>query len=126
MACALLPGAPAGAAEPAATGRLHSPHSPQQNLIIENNAITLAEFWQAYTSRETEPRRRAELFLLGVLDSTEGSQWCDYRRVKTIAIDELLFSRLKKRQPEQSSERAARVIVDVLRQAFPCRSPKHG
>jgi hypothetical protein len=102
--------------------RLTNPSSPSQNVIIENTGITIGEFWQAYTSDDTDHRRRAELFLLGVLDATEGVTWCGYGAYKTITIDERLYSQLKKLNALDGSARAARVIGQVLSKSFPCGS----
>lgn len=104
--------------------RLSQPLSPTQNVIIENTDITTGEFWDAYTSENVDQRRRAELFLLGVLDASEGVSWCDYRTFKTITIDERLYSELKKLGAGQKDERAAKVIVRVLSKSFPCGRKK--
>ena len=104
--------------------RLSQPLTPTQNVIIENTAITAGEFWESYTSENADHRRRAELFLLGVLDATEGVSWCDYRTYKTITIDERLYSELKKLGIGQKDERAAKVIVRVLSKSFPCGRKK--
>ena len=52
--------------------RLAQPLSPSQNVIIENTNISMGEFWDAYKGENPEHRRQAQLFLLGVLDATEG------------------------------------------------------
>lgn len=100
--------------------RLSQPLSPSQNVIIENTNITTGEFWDAYTSENVDQRRRAELFLLGVLDATEGTSWCDYRTFKTITIDETVFSQLKKTIDGIRQVRAAQAIGRVLSKNFPC------
>jgi len=104
--------------------RLSQPLTPTQNVIIENTGITAGEFWEAYTSENSDHRRRAELFLLGILDATEGVSWCDYRTYKTITIDERLYSELRKLVANQKDERAAKVIVGVLSKSFPCGRSK--
>ena len=47
-----------------------------------------------------------------------------YKTYKTIAIDERLYSELKKLGSSQKSERAAKVIVRVLSTRFPCGKKK--
>ena len=94
--------------------RLVKPLSPSQNATIENTNISTAEFWDAYTSEVIEERRRAEFFLIGVLDATEGISWCDYRRFKTITINEELFGELRKLTREQMKGRAATTISQIL------------
>ena len=115
--------APVAVAGPERPSRLSQPLTPTQNLIIENTRITVGEFWEAYTSDNAEHRRRAELFLVGVLDATEGVSWCDYRTYKTGTIDEHLYSALKRlgiSAKDQKNERAAKLIGRVLSEGFPC------
>ena len=121
--CAAL-AAPAPVLANERPSRLSQPLAPNQNVIIENADITIGEFWDAYTSENVDHRRRAELFLLGVLDATEGVSWCDYRTYKTITIDERLYSELKKLGSSQKGERAARVIARVLSKHFSCGRKK--
>jgi Rap1a immunity proteins len=110
------------AAEPAS--RLSQPLSPSQNVVIENTNISTGEFWAAYTSENLEHRRRAELFLLGILDATEGVTWCDYGKYKTITIDEKIYGQLKRLAGDGRDERAARSIVRILSKSFPCGGKK--
>ncbi|MDP2370459.1 Rap1a/Tai family immunity protein [Rhodoferax sp.] len=101
-----------------------SPHSPMQSVMIENVNISTAEFWDAYTSTVVEERRRAELFLIGVLDATEGVSWCDYRNFKTDTINEEIYEGLKKLTREQMKGRAARTINQILAKGLPCGRKK--
>ena len=119
--------APVAMAAPERPSWLSQPLTPTQNLIIENTRITAGEFWESYTSENVEHRQRAELFLLGVLDATEGVSWCDYRTYKTGTIDEHLYSALKKlgtSLKDQKDQRAAKVIGRVLSEGFPCGRKK--
>ncbi len=95
------------------------PHS--QSLIIENNNLTAGEFFEAYMSRNMVERRYAEMYLLGVLDVTEGTDWCDYRHVKTVSLDEEVYEGMKKADPAQLQKRAAFIIRDILRKRLPCK-----
>lgn len=104
--------------------RLSQPLTPKQNVIIENTDITISEFWEAYSSENVDQRRRAEMFLLGVLDATEGTSWCDYKTYKTITLDERLYSELKKYGPAGKRDRAARVIAQIFAKHFPCGRKK--
>lgn len=105
--------------------RLVKPLSPNQSATAENVNISTAEFWDAYRSDVIEERRRAEFFLIGVLDATEGVSWCDYHRFKTITIDEVLFEGLRKLTREQMKERAARTISQILAKGLvPCGRKK--
>ena len=104
--------------------RLARPLTPMQNVMIANTNISTAEFWDAYISEVIEERQRAEVFLIGVLDATEGVSWCDYRRFKTITIDEEISIEIKKMSRAQMKDRAARTISQILAQRFPCGRTK--
>ena len=95
-----------------------------QSLIIENTNITAMQYFNALMSDSNEERKYSEMYLLGVLDSSEGEIWCDYKTYKTITIDEILFVEMKKLSGNELSERASTVIKDILKNKFPCRSIK--
>lgn len=98
------------------------PLPPTQSVIIENTNLKAKDYFNALMSSFPEERRYAELYFLGVLDATEGSAWCDYKTYKTITIDETVFVEFKKLTVQQLDERAATVIIKILRKKFPCRS----
>lgn len=100
------------------------PLAPTQSIIIENTNLTAKNYFNVLMSDSVDERRYAELYLLGVLDATEGSVWCDYKTYKTIIIDETIFVELKKLSGQQLDKRAATVIKSILSQKFPCRSIK--
>jgi len=54
------------------------------------------------------------LYLLGVLDATEGKGWCDYQTLKSGTLQEVVFSYFKKLSPERLQERASRLIEKAL------------
>ena len=64
------------------------PLSPDQSIVIENTNLSAKNYFNALMGNSADERRYAELYLLGVLDATEGSAWCDYKTYKTITIDE--------------------------------------
>jgi Rap1a immunity proteins len=92
-----------------------------QSLIIENNNLSAAAFHSAYLSKNITERRYAEMYLLGVLDATEGKDWCDYKGVKTITLDEAVFVGFKKLDREKLKARASTVIKEMLSRNFTCR-----
>ena len=100
------------------------PLPPSQSIVFENTNLTAKDFFNALMSGSIEERRYSELYLLGVLDATEGSTWCDYRKYKTITIDERLFVNLKKLTKQELDARAATVIKHILSKEFPCESSK--
>jgi len=64
------------------------------------------------------------LYLLGVMDTTEGKSWCDYRTFKTITLRERIFEELKKPDDSRLDVRASSVIENILNQRFPCVGKK--
>ena len=97
-------------------------NNPTQSLMFENINYPAQSYFNALMGNSLEDRRYAEMYLLGVLDSTEGSIWCDYKTYKTITIDEMLFVEFKKLTRDDLNERASKVITNILRRKFPCRS----
>ncbi|MCB4789978.1 hypothetical protein LGR64_27150 [Delftia sp. Lp-1] len=104
--------------------RLARPVPDSQRLIIENNNLSADTFFTAYMSKNLMERRYAEMYLLGVLDATEGRVWCDYQHFKTITLAEVLHSGLSKLDLKQRESRAAHVISDILGKEFPCKGGK--
>lgn len=100
------------------------PTNPMQSLMIENTNLSAKKYFDALMSNSIEDRRYSEMYLLGVLDSTEGVVWCDYGEFKTITIDEILFVEFKKLSDNFLKERASNVIKDILGKKFPCRGQK--
>lgn len=100
--------------------RLVAPLPPTQRIFIDNINLTAREFFAAYMSKTVEERRYAELYLLGVLDSTEGASWCGYRAYKTTTIAEELYAGFQKLEKRMQDRRAAHVISDMLGKKFPC------
>lgn len=100
------------------------PLPPNQSIIFENTNLKAKDFFNALMIGSIEERRYAELYLLGVLDATEGSVWCDYKTYKTITIDERVFVSLKKLSTHELEGRAATVIKNILNREFPCGRSK--
>jgi hypothetical protein len=94
---------------------------PTQRVFIENIQLTVKDFLAAYMSKSEAERRYAELYLLGVLDATEGSLWCSYKRFKTDAIGETLYMALEDLKPSQQTERASKIITETLSSRYPCK-----
>lgn len=97
-------------------------NTPTQSLMFENINYSAKNYFNALMGKSLKDRRYAEMYLLGVLDSTEGSIWCDYKTYKTITIDEVLFVEFKKLTSDDLKERASKVIANILKRKFPCRS----
>lgn len=96
------------------------PPSTTQSIVTENTNLAARDYLRALMNHSVEERRYAELYFLGVLDATEGAIWCDYKTYKTITIDSVVFSEMKKLNEQQLAERASTVIVGILKKKFPC------
>ena len=91
------------------------------NMINEDNVnLTAGRFLADFASKDAAIRSAARLYLLGVLDASEGRHWCSYAKIKTASINDFLFDSLRKRSSEELNERAATLIVDTLKKSFPC------
>lgn len=89
-------------------------------LTVDSVNLTAGQFFKSYMSNDSSERKSAELYLLGVMDATEGKSWCDYRTFKTITLRERIFEEFKKLDSSLLDERASTVIGDILRQRYPC------
>lgn len=48
-------------------------------ITVDSVNLTAQKFFRSYMSKDADERKNAELYLLGVMDVTEGRSWCDYR-----------------------------------------------
>ncbi|WP_051421403.1 MULTISPECIES: Rap1a/Tai family immunity protein [Burkholderia] len=60
-------------------------------------------------------------YLAGVADATEGKDWCGTGRVKSGEIDSDVLGELRKLPRDALKAGAAGLIVNALRQKYPCR-----
>jgi hypothetical protein len=94
-----------------------------QPLAVTEDRVNLtgAEFLPEFINKSPERRSAARLYLLGVLDSTEGKSWCGYSQLKTVTINEFVFEYLKKQSAETLKSRASTLIEEALHHSFPCK-----
>lgn len=97
------------------------PSSENQRLIAQNLSITTKLFMDAYMSPNIEQRRFAEMYLIGVIDSTEGSVWCGYSIASPGAIQEQAYIGLKGTLERSPDVRASVAIVSKLKELLPCK-----
>lgn len=64
-------------------------------LTVDSVNLRAEQFFKSYMSNDVRERENAELYLLGVMDATEGKSWCDYRTFKTITLRERILDDLK-------------------------------
>ena len=93
-------------------------------ITVDSVNLTAQHFFKSFMSDVPDERKNAELYLLGVMDVTEGKSWCDYRTFKTITLRERIFEEFKKLDSGQFNERASKVIENILSQRYPCGRKK--
>ena len=98
--------------------------SPSSVITYDSINLSAADFLPNFISQSTEKREAARLYLLGVLDSTEGKTWCSYSQIKTVTINEFVFEYLRKQSAEKLKARASTLIEEALTNHFPCKDTK--
>ncbi|END8704561.1 hypothetical protein ABMN93_005017, partial [Escherichia coli] len=73
-------------------------------------------FWQ---SDNRQDRLNAKIYLLGIEDATESKIWCDYKTIKTVTLDEIIYWHFRKKMSDKLNERAANIIIEELSK-HPC------
>jgi hypothetical protein len=66
-------------------------------------------------------REMARGYMDGIKDATEGTVWC-YVSGKPHELNEDIVNSLQELKPEQLKGRAAPLVINALRQLFPCPS----
>lgn len=75
-------------------------------------------------SSDVKQRRLAEMYVAGVLDSTEGVFWCSYNVASPSAIQEQVFAALKSSIKVSPDLRASSAIINKLSNLLPCKEQK--
>ncbi len=97
------------------------PENESQRLIGSNLAMTTESFFKAYMSKDIEQRRLAEMYVIGVMDSSEGESWCGFDIASPNAIQEQVYNGLKKTLERSPKERASTAIKSQLKELLPCK-----
>ena len=95
-----------------------------QPITADNVNLSAGDFLPEFINQSPERRAAARLYLLGVLDATEGRSWCSYSQLKTTTINEFVFEHLKKQPSEKLTLRASVLIEEALQKSFPCTEAK--
>lgn len=93
---------------------------PTDNITADSVNLSARQFFKSYMSADPNERKDAELYLLGVMDATEGKDWCDYRTFKTVTLRERIFEEFKTLDSGRLDERASSVIGRILSRRYPC------
>lgn len=93
-------------------------------ITVDSVNLSARQFFKSYMSTDANERRNAELYLLGVMDTTEGKFWCDYRTFKTVTLRGRIFEEFKNLDNSRLDERASTAIENILNQRYPCSRKK--
>lgn len=97
------------------------PETNSQRIISGNLAVTTKSLFKAYMSPDLEQRRLAEMYVIGVLDSTEGQSWCGFNIASPDAIQEQVYAALQKSVKTSAETRASTAIESHLTELLPCK-----
>jgi hypothetical protein len=97
------------------------PNDERQRLPIEHLNFIGSNFIKAYMSKDVNQRRLAEMYLIGVLDSTEGKTWCGYDIALPGSIQEQIYLGFKKAPKNSLNRRASEIIKSILSNKLPCK-----
>ncbi len=96
----------------------------RDGIMVNSANLTAQHFFKSSMSEVADERRSAKLYLLGVLDATEGKSWCGYQTFHAGTLRERVFEEFEKLDSHRLNERASKVIEDILSQRFPCGRKK--
>jgi hypothetical protein len=100
------------------------PLGESQRMIAGNRSVTTEDLLTAYMNSDVVQRRLAEMYVVGVLDSTEGESWCGFGTASPDAIQEQVYVALKKGIQVSPKKRASIVITSHLKELLPCKGVK--
>ncbi len=96
------------------------PGNEKQRLNALNYSLTTEKIFNAYMSSDVNQRRLAEMYVVGVIDSSEGVSWCGFNVASPDAIKEQVFESLKDSMKTNPQGRAASAIKSRLEELMPC------
>lgn len=103
---------------------IHIPSDDSQRLISQNLSMTTEDFMVLYMSDNVNHRRLAEMYLIGVIDSSEGITWCSFNIASPNAIQEQAYLGLQETLKTKPSTRASKSIISKLNKYLPCKEQK--
>ena len=105
------------------------PQDDTSNLLRDLGSLTgydfnlsAARFASAWLSKTNERERiKADMYLLGVVDASEGKAWCKGHPVLPNTVHEFLYSRFAHLSEQESKQRASEIITDAMGELSPCQ-----
>lgn len=102
-------------------GKLDVPFSDTQRLITVNRDISTENLFSVYMGSDVAQRRLAEMYVVGVLDTSEGTIWCGYEKVSPDGIQEQVLQALKSGLETMPKARASDAIKARFTDLFSCK-----
>lgn len=93
--------------------------------LLSRDDINLSggKFLQAWLSTTDERERmKANMYMLGVFDATEGQAWCSYKKSLPGSLRESIYDFFKALPSERLKERASGLITEALSKELPCKN----
>ncbi|WP_338849282.1 Rap1a/Tai family immunity protein [Massilia sp. W12] len=81
-------------------------------------------FFSALRSKDKTTQERAQLYMTGVWDASEGKSWCSFTMFKSGTLQEIVYRHFSKLPSERLEERAAKLIEEALSSRHPCKVKK--
>lgn len=106
-----------------------SPASAQkldQLTFANNNLVNVSgqDFYRFLRSKDPQEKERAQMYMVGVWDSTEGKTWCESSQYKSITLQETVHGYFKRLPEARLGERASKLIEEALVKNHPCKAKK--
>lgn len=92
------------------------------SLLLRNNTnLTGEKFYRAWLAKDDERERlKANMYLLGVFDASEGREWCGYSKALPDTLRENVYSFFQHLPEKRLQERASSLIIESLKKTLPC------
>jgi len=100
---------------------INIPKHKDERLIIEKLNMTVETLFSTYTSGNLEQKTLAEMYIIGVIDSSEGESWCNFKTISSAALEEEVYVALKDAYVKAPKMRASTAIKARLKALVPCK-----
>lgn len=100
------------------------PDHGSQRLNTLNRSLTVDNFFAAYMGEDIKQRQLAEMYIVGVLDASEGDEWCSYETLSPGGLQEQVLVALKKAKDTNPQQRVSTAIKTRFIEFFPCKDAK--
>lgn len=96
---------------------------PRDRTLLTGHDINLSagRLLDAWNNKGNERERiKADMYFLGVLDASEGKEWCEYHDILPGSAHEYIYTRLTDMNAEQRKQRASTFIIESMKDMMPC------